>query len=320
MEFKLKILFITAKKPEYQSEYLELTILNGMRKLLGENFVDYPRKKVAYGDFSEIEKNKLHGKGFSILKKPIDDIDRTDALKNKYDAILYGTGHAIGEDHFIPEIDKLTNGKIWILDGHDLYGNAKIKKLFNNEEIIGNQFQFSFKRELIFEEESVFPTGYGIPEENIIPINLGNKSQLIQQTYPHFSNFETIRDIASGHKHHIFENEKKYYDDLSKSWFGLTCKKGGWDCMRHYEIIAAGTLLLFRDYNQKPNFCSPQNLPTISYSSKRELKKIIKSLVRKNNPTQDYLDLLDAQRKWLENTGTTTARAENVLKIIKQFV
>ena len=315
----MKILFITSKKPEYQAEYLELTILNGMRKILGNNFIDYPRKKVAYGDFSEISKERLHGKGFSILREPIQDIDRGEVLNSKYDAILYGTGHSVGEDYYIPEIDKLTNGKIWILDGHDLYGNAKIKKVYKNEEIIGNQFRYSFKRELIFEEESVFPTGYGIPEENIMPINLEKKSQLIQQTHPNFSNFETIRDIASGHKHHIFESEKNYYQDLSKSWFGLTCKKGGWDCMRHYEIIAAGTVLLFRDYKEKPNLCSPQNLPTISYSSKRELKKIMKSLVKKNKPTQGYLDLLNAQRKWLQKNGTTTARAKSVLEIIEKY-
>ena len=314
----MKILFITSKKPEYQAEYLELTILNGMRKILGNNFVDYPRKNVAYGDFSNISKKSLHGKGFSILREPIEDIDRKEALDSKYDAILYGTGHSVGEDYYIPEIDRLTKGKIWILDGHDLYGNAKIKKVYKNEEIIGNQFQFSFKRELVFEEKSVFPTGYGIPEENIMPINLEEKSQLIQQTHPNYSNFETIRDIASGHKHHIFENEKNYYHDLSKSWFGLTCKKGGWDCMRHYEIIAAGTVLLFRDYEEKPKLCSPQNLPTISYSSKRELKKIMKSLVKRNKPTQHYLDLLNAQREWLHKTGTTTARAKYVLEIIEQ--
>ena len=52
----MKILFITSKKPEYQAEYLELTVLNGLRKILGENLVDYPRKKVAYGDFTEIDK------------------------------------------------------------------------------------------------------------------------------------------------------------------------------------------------------------------------------------------------------------------------
>jgi hypothetical protein len=24
-------------------------------------------------------------------------------------------------------------------------------------------------------------------------------------------------------KHHIFTNEEDYYEDMSKSWFGLTC-------------------------------------------------------------------------------------------------
>tara|TARA_Y100000816_G_scaffold290687_1_gene279994 strand:- start:233 stop:1183 length:951 start_codon:yes stop_codon:yes gene_type:complete len=316
----LKILFITSKKPEYQAEYLELTVLNGLRKILGENLVDYPRKKVAYGDFTEIDKNQLHGKGFTILRTPIKDIDRSEVFSTKYDAILYGTGHAVGEDYYIDEIDKLTDGQVWILDGHDLYGNAKIKKIYNNEEIIGNQFKFCFKRELVFDEETVFPTGYGIPEEVILPINLEIKNQLIQKTHPNFSNFETIRDLASGHKHHIFENEDEYYSDLSKSWFGLTCKKGGWDCMRHYEIIAAGSLLLFRDYENKPTNCSPQNLPTISYSTKKELKRIMKSLVRRNNPTQEYLDLLYKQRDWLLKTATTTARAKYILKIIEKHI
>ena len=58
---------------------------------------------------------------------------------------------------------------------------------------------------------------------------------------------------------------------------------------------------------------------TISYSSKRELKKIMKSLVKKNKPTQGYLDLLNAQRKWLQKNGTTTARAKSVLEIIEKY-
>ena len=41
----------------------------------------------------------------------------------------------------------------------------------------------------------------------------------------------------------------------------------------------------------------------------------MKSLVKKNKPTQEYLDLLNAQREWLHKTGTTTARAKYVLEI-----
>ena len=105
---------------------------------------------------------------------------------------------------------------------------------------------------------------------------------------------------------------------MSTSWFGLTCKKGGWDCLRHYEIIAAGALLLFKDYNLKPKQCSPQNLPCISYSSKEELDNIINTLIINGKPTQQYLNLLFKQREWLFSTGTTEARALKILQIINQ--
>lgn len=36
-------------------------------------------------------------------------------------------------------------------------------------------------------------------------------------------------------------DEHRYYDDYSRSYFAVTRRKGGWDCMRHYEILAAGT-------------------------------------------------------------------------------
>ena len=45
----------------------------------------------------------------------------------------------------------------------------------------------------------------------------------------------------------------------------------------------------------------------------------MKSLVKKNKPTQGYLDLLNAQRKWLQKNGTTTARAKSVLEIIEKY-
>ena len=82
-----------------------------------------------YGDFTKSPKSELHGQGFSLLRNPIEDVDRKDVFNQKYDAIIYGSGHIIGEDVYIDEIDKLANNNVWILDGHDLYGNAPIKKI-----------------------------------------------------------------------------------------------------------------------------------------------------------------------------------------------
>lgn len=45
----MKILFLTTKKPSAQGDYLELTLVNGLRKVLGNGFVDYPKKKIMNG-------------------------------------------------------------------------------------------------------------------------------------------------------------------------------------------------------------------------------------------------------------------------------
>ena len=44
---------------------------------------------------------------------------------------------------------------------------------------------------------------------------------------------------------YIYEKERDYYDMYFNSLFALTYKKAGWDCLRHYEILANGCILYF---------------------------------------------------------------------------
>ena len=46
---------------------------------------------------------------------------------------------------------------------------------------------------------------------------------------------------------YIYDNEEEYYQDYRRSYFALTWKKGGWDCMRHYEILSNGCIPYFID-------------------------------------------------------------------------
>ena len=46
--------------------------------------------------------------------------------------------------------------------------------------------------------------------------------------------------------------EAKYYDMYRKSMFALTQKKGGWDCLRHYEILVAGCIPIFENLDNCP--------------------------------------------------------------------
>lgn len=315
----MRILFITTKNPTKQGDLLEVSLLHGLRNLLGDNCVDYPRKKIMYHDFSDTPKETLHGRGFSLLTNPIPDIENRDIFNQKFDVVIYGDGHMYGETPNINGVNELSDGNVWIIDGHDLYGNAPRKIIYDGEEIIGTQFTNCFKRELIEDDDpTVFPTGFGIPEERIREIDFSIKDQLYQKTAPSDSLFEGSNDMGGGFSHHKFTIENEYYHDLSRSWFGLTCKKGGWDCLRHYEIVSAGTLLLFKDYDKKPRLCSPQELPCFSYSNKNELYNLMSELVIDNKPTQKYLDMIDSQRKWLYNFGTTTARAKKIINVLSQ--
>ena len=51
---------------------------------------------------------------------------------------------------------------------------------------------------------------------------------------------------------YIYREEKPYYYDYRRSFFAYTSKKAGWDCMRHYEILANGCIPLFRDLDKCP--------------------------------------------------------------------
>ena len=314
----MKIVFVTTTG----EDYLQDSILHGMRSLIHEDCVDFPRKKILYQDWSEKNKNELHGRGFSMYSAAISEIQNRE-LDNA-DFVLYGVSKNSNDFSFEnPKINSLVcPSKIWHLDGHDLYGGAytELRTItHDNEAVIGVQKTPCFKRELIEEVSGAYPIGFGIPSHNIRSIDITRKKQFFQKTAPHDSVFLPVNDMGGGFRHHSFINEDDYYADIQDSWFGLTCKKGGWDCLRHYEIMAAGSLLLFKDYHKKPPLCSPIGFPTISYSSEEELFEIMNKLVINNKPTEKYISLLREQRKWLINHGTTTARALSVFNTLNDI-
>ena len=54
---------------------------------------------------------------------------------------------------------------------------------------------------------------------------------------------------------YIYDSEDSYYEMYKKSIFGLTYKKAGWECLRHYEILMNGCIPLFLDLKDCPNDC-----------------------------------------------------------------
>ena len=48
--------------------------------------------------------------------------------------------------------------------------------------------------------------------------------------------------------------QQAYYEDYQSSFLGLTYRKGGWDCMRHLEIMANGCLPFFPGIDDCPRY------------------------------------------------------------------
>ena len=85
----------------------------------------------------------------------------------------------------------------------------------------------------------VYPISFSIPESKIVS-TLQNKTKLISNLIP--GNIST----------YIYNTEEEYYNEYKSSLFATTTKKSGWDCMRHYEILACGAIPYFPNIEKCP--------------------------------------------------------------------
>jgi hypothetical protein len=63
-----------------------------------------------------------------------------------------------------------------------------------------------------------------------------------------------VPGVHSGNSAYRFGagEEHLYYGMYAESYFAVTSAKGGWDCLRHYEILAAGCIPTFTDLEKCP--------------------------------------------------------------------
>jgi hypothetical protein len=85
----------------------------------------------------------------------------------------------------------------------------------------------------------MFPINFSIPKEKICK-TYNCKTKILSDLIP--GNIST----------YIYDTEENYYNEYKKSYFAITKMKGGWDCMRHYEILANGCIPYFIDIEKCP--------------------------------------------------------------------
>lgn len=283
----MKLLFISLGDPDYQCDCL----LHGFYNLLGENLTHTDDYFLMYKDKTTPEQLKSSsGKGFTIwgnLPNYLNEnSDIENKIKNKYfDYIIYGSIHRCRK-HINLVLENYPKNKIAIIDGED------------HCVLINNHGVPYFKRELVVKMPTVYPISFSIPEEKILKSLTSIKKEKFLADY-------IPQNSGSGY---VYENETEYYKNYQEAYFGLTHKKGGWDCMRHYEILANYCVPHFPDLAQCPEL-------TMTNFPKKQILEANK-IYFSNKIDEKYFDILDEVFEYTKKHLTTKQSAQYVLDVL----
>ncbi|WP_071191163.1 hypothetical protein [Trichormus sp. NMC-1] len=340
----MKVLFLHSNRVDYLSEGL----FHGLRVLLGENCVDVPRHDSMYAPLTDSFRSRLRGGGFTLYGL-LEDIPELAEARyfweidlDSYDLIVIAN---IWEQWQLFEklSSRVKPEKLAILDGQDpppifpySYSNflkrpwllfTKISqfKYFKREMFNGvysrklDQFLPPQLHEWIPDPKNIIPISFSIPEEKIWEEKHNSKIKdfpvyMVDKEVASNISESVFSDIRSDN--YCFFSEEEYYLDLRQSRFGITTKRGGWDCLRHYELAANGCVLCFRDLDLKPKNCAPHGLNEsncIIYHNYQELIEKTSSLT-----TEEYLQLQEASYQWIK-INSTKVRAKEFLQACSEF-
>jgi hypothetical protein len=318
----MKILYLTTETQDYLSD----SLLIGLKENNSVEIFEYPGNKFIY-HIPELSQdfisNNYYGRGFTLynklnkdLQKTINNLDNIDF----YDFVVFSSIY--NQYNIYKKIKNLVNSnKIIIVDGDDSPAlfpfNGKFIKWYNffSFHILHRKHKY-FKRELNL--ETVFTRFYKlIPRNflkykylgnNVYPISFSIPKILINKTFPSkFKDFTShivdpdisklINNLDTSYK---FNYENDYYNDILISKFGITTKKGGWDCLRHYEIAANAALLCFKDLHLKDNLCAPHDLiPNYNCISYENYTDLIEQLSNLNE--EKYNQMILNSIDWIES-------------------
>jgi hypothetical protein len=328
----MKILYARSFK-NYLNDYVADGVFHGLCEIPGLEVVDVERLWHMYSnEFTPIGTNditKFYGRGFTMFGTMKDNIvDRTNIeqkIKDRYfDLVIFNS-----TDNPTPYMDLVIEhyppNSIITLDGSDWFPfpggprEAHHRKQFLLERTI------YFKREYYDKMDRVYPISCSIPASKC-------------RTEPQVKTKAWALSIPKQEnkaEQYTFANEKDYYDDYSSSLFGLTVPKSGWESLRHYEIMAARCIPIFRGSDHLlhgRNFWSGPGLETCPELTLTTLPKELLIHARNRvdesgadyfmpgNPGwQEYQDLEGKIHEHFMKHCTTVRVAEYVLDLYKKI-
>jgi hypothetical protein len=149
----------------------------------------------------------------------------------------------------------------------------------------------------------LYPITFSIPEIKITALSdLPEKRKLLSTIIPGDKSTYT------------FANEEDYYNEYRQSMFAITMRKSGWDCMRHYEIIANGCIPFFQNLEECPVNTMALLPKDLLAEANTLYNKFTKSPERTKELMDEYDALNGALQAFLRENLTTRAMANYVLE------
>jgi hypothetical protein len=289
----MKILYVTnhidiaRASGGFINDYQNDLIFYGLRELFGDDVVDSTQIISLYKEYEgKIPQQHLWGGMTAFWLIGNNNIDRTnieEKIKDRYyDLIIYGAIKRC-KNYYDLVSQYYPANKVILIDGND---ESDLDPLYHK--------YLYFKRELVEDHKNLLPITFGIPTSKLATPNL-IKTQ------------EYATCIPGQPETYVFKSEQPYYEDYQKSYYGVTMKKAGWDCMRHYEILGNYCIPYFVGLEDCPKN-TLANLP-------KELLLDAKDLAE-NFDEQKYFIILNELFDYTKNNLTTKNLANYILSKI----
>jgi hypothetical protein len=327
-----RILFLTPNHEDYLADGL----FHGLRTILGPDVIDFPKREFAYDSYPAAGRGALYGHGFSLYTLLEDiPIDRNRlfhrAMEGEFDLVVFADiwGNFGTFVQLAPELSGRT--PIAVLDGADrpepypyaglwwrkrvwwMLPRAHRRALYFKREITPWTGTFRAYLTLPPRLASKLPSirrmreiSFSFPEQKIVR-EPPAKDRLIAS---HVVDPEVAERIGA-QTSYAFADEHDYYSDLQRSRFGITTKRAGWDCLRHYEQAANGCVPCFRALDRKPSRCAPHGLDETNCVIYNDPGDLLRRLETMEEAT--YLSLQQGAIAWAR-ANTTRRRAEQFLR------
>lgn len=326
-----RILFLTAGHEDYLADGL----LHGLRTLLGADVVDYPKAEFLYETYPRDRRGNLYGRGFSLYALLPDlEVDRNRVFERarggEFDLIVFADiWSTFGV--FAELAPTIAATPMAVLDGADReepypYAGVWWRRPAWWTLPRAQTRATYFKRELTpltgwFRSYLLLPPAlasrlpsirrmreiaFSFPREKILDGPAPAKQRLLAS---HVVDPEVASRLGVGTSY-AFSDESAYYADLRASRFGVTTKRAGWDCLRHYEQAANGCVPCFRALDSKPQRCAPHGLDEsncVTYRDYDELMGLLEAI-----GDSRYASLREGALAWAR-ANSTIARASSFL-------